>query len=150
MDKNIITNSDCLFNGKTFNISLFKQFNSEQLLSIIGRQSPNGYEENLEGFQWAFQYIDIKKLKYATEYNEEPEGGWENLYLKFLNEDEEAAKYSPEYNGRDNWIKNEWSECTDTYPLFVIKENNNYRLLDGHHRFKRGRNYFRRLTSSPP
>lgn len=130
----MITNSDCLFRNKSFDIQRFPHFKSHELASIVGTQSPNGYIENLDNIQWSFEYIEIKKLRYATEYNEEPQGGWKQLYLKFLEEDSLAAKYSPEYLGRDDWIKNQWSQCTDIYPLFVVMENNTYRILDRHHR----------------
>ena len=78
--------------------------------------------------------MEVKKLRYATEYGEEPKVGWKNLYLQFLQEDDVASKYSPEYAGRDNWLKNDWLTCTDTYPIFVILEDSRYRLLDGYHR----------------
>lgn len=129
-----MTNSDCLFNKQTFDINLFKNFTSEQLSSIVGKQSPNGYQENISYFVWKFLYVDTEDLKFSTEYYEEPEGGWKKTYLQFIKDDEKAAKHSPEYLGRDNWIKNEWIKCTDTYPLFVIFEDNHFRLLDGHHR----------------
>lgn len=129
-----MTNSDCLFNGNPINVNDLKKLNSDQLSTIVGQQSPNGYLEDLSNFKWKFTYINIEKLRFATEYGEEPKEGWKNLYLKFLNDDEKAAKHTPEYAGRDLWIKEQWTKCTDTYPLFVILENNNYRLLDGHHR----------------
>lgn len=132
--KTIFTNSDCLFQKNVFEIKNWKKFNSEELASIVGDQHPNGYMEDLTDFKWKFLSLNIKALKCATEYNEEPEGGWNKLYLQFLKDDESAAKTSPEYAGRDNWLKNEWLPCTETYPLFVIKEDGNYRVLDGHHR----------------
>lgn len=128
------TNPDCCYLNKTFDIKEFKTFSSEQLSIIVGKQSPNEYAEDLSNYRWSFKYIDTEKLKYATEYYEEPEGGWSNVYIKFLEEDAKAAIHTPECAGRDDWIKNEWTVCTDTYPLFVIVEGNDYRLLDGHHR----------------
>lgn len=130
----IMTNTDCLLDGKIFNVNNFKTLNSVQLASIVGEQSPNGYLEDLSNYKWKFKHINIEDLRCATEYGEEPKGGWKNVYLKFLEEDERAAKYTPEYAGRDKWIKEQWIQCSDIYPLFVILEDNNYRLLDGHHR----------------
>lgn len=130
----MITNSDCLFQKKPFDIQQFQFFNSEELGSIVGQQSPNGYDENLKNVTWSYQFIDTINLQYATEYNEEPEGGWKQLYLKFLKEDEAAAQFSPEYLGRDDWIKNQWCQCTEIYPLYILKEDNQLRILDGHHR----------------
>jgi hypothetical protein len=128
------TNSDCLYKNKTFDIKKWNTFNSKELASIVGDQHPNGYLEDLAHFDWKFLHLDIQDLKLSTEYNEEPEGGWKKLYLRFLKEDDTAAETSPEYAGRDKWLKNEWLLCTETYPLFVIKEDGNYRVLDGHHR----------------
>lgn len=51
-----------------------------------------------------------------------------------MKEDKNAAKYTPGCDGRDKWIQEQWIQCTDSYPLFVILEDNNYRLLDCHHR----------------
>lgn len=134
MKQIIMTNTDCLLDGKTFNVQNFKKLNSLQLASIIGQQSPNGYIEDLTNYKWKFTYINIEDLRCATEYGEEPKEGWKNVYLQFLNDDEKAAKHTPECAGRDKWIQEEWIECSDTYPLFVILEDGNYRLLDGHHR----------------
>lgn len=130
----ILTNSDCTLKEQRFDIEQFKVFSSEQLSLIVGKQSSNGYNEDLNNLKWSFQHININELRYATEYYEEPEEGWDKVYLKFIAEDEKAAQYTPECAGRDNWIKNEWINYTDIYPLFVILEDGNYRLLDGYHR----------------
>lgn len=135
MKKNkIMTNPDCMLDGKVFNVDKFLKLNSDQLASIVGKQSPNGYLEDLSNYKWKFEYINIEDLRYATEYNEEPKGGWAKVYLEFLADDEKAAKYTPECAGRDKWIREKWTQCSDIYPLFVVLEDNNYRLLDGHHR----------------
>jgi hypothetical protein len=130
----IFSNPDCLFENKIFDTQRLSTFSSEQLASIVGQQHPNGYIEDLSKGVFSFLYIPTQDLKFATEYNEEPQGGWAKLYEKFLKEDEIASKYSPEYLGRDEWIRNHWLICTATYPLFIIKENNVYRVLDGTHR----------------
>lgn len=55
------------------------------------------------------------------------------MYLKFLKEDEKAAQYTPKCAGRDKWIKEQWIQCSAIYPLFVILEDNSYRLLNDYH-----------------
>lgn len=132
--KIILSNIDCLLDGKQFPITQLKLFTSDQLASIVGVQHPNDYLEEAKDYQWSFKYLPMESLRFATEYGEEPESGWENLYLCFLAEDEAAAQSSKAYLGRDNWLKNQWIACTDTYPLFVVMEEGNYRVWDGHHR----------------
>lgn len=128
------TNLDCLFEGDNFDTTMWNKFTSSQLASIVGDQHPNGYLEDLKGFNWQFTSIKTEKLNLATEYGEAPDGGWKQLYLKFLEEDILAAIHTPEYAGRDTWLKNEWISCTKTYPLFVLYQENEYRILDGYHR----------------
>lgn len=105
--KTQLSNIDCLLAGKRFPITKLKLFTSDELVSIVGVQHPNGYLEEARDYQWSFQYLPIEKLRCATEYGEEPEGGWENLYSSFLEEDKAAAQFSNEYLGRDNWLKND-------------------------------------------
>lgn len=129
-----LSNPDCRLNGQPFDIARLPFLSSTELGNIVGKQHPSGFIESFEGVSWQFTYLPTESLKTATEYGEEPDDGWEQLYQKFIREDLENAKYSPEYLGRDNWIKNVWTQNTQTYPLFVIQEEQEYRILDGHHR----------------
>jgi hypothetical protein len=130
----MLTVQDCHLNGKSFSIKHWTRLDSTTLGQIVGVQEPGHYPERLDNLLWTFQYILIEKLRYANQDYEEPKGGWSEAYLRFLESDRQAAVCSPEYLGRDTWIKEHWTQCTDIYPLYVVLEEDGYRLLDGHHR----------------
>lgn len=130
----MLTCEDCHLDGQPFSISKWKSFDSDTLARIVGVQEPGSYTENLDDMTWEFKHIEVEKLRFANQDYEEPEGGWSAAWIRFLKSDEEAAKTTPEYAGRDMWLKEHWLKCTDTYPLYVVLEEDGYRLLDGHHR----------------
>jgi hypothetical protein len=130
----MLTEQDCHLNGKSFSVTQWCKFDSTTLGQIVGVQEPGHYPERLDNLHWTFQYIEIEKLKYANQDYEEPEGGWSSAYLRMLESDRQAAVCSPEYLGRDTWIKEKWIQNTQIYPLFVVLEEDGYRILDGHHR----------------
>ena len=130
-----LTAPDCLYQGKQFPYLLWLQLDSAQLASVVGVQSPSGVDESAEDYDWVLQSVPTKDLALAAHEGEEPEGGWHACYLRQLEADLTAVRQgSPEYAGRDAWLRRVWLWDTLMFPLYLVKESTGYRLWDGHRR----------------
>lgn len=120
--------------GNLISVKELNSLTSDQISDIVGIQSPGDSLEYSNQYHWSFQIIPLDNLRYSNEDGEEPDGGWEEAYIRHKKSDDENVKNgSPEYAGRQEWLK-KWAEDTRIYPLYFIKENDKYRILDGYHR----------------
>ena len=105
---------------------------SDELSSVVGIQAPGGDAEDSSHYHWRVVRISLEEIRYCNEDGEDPE--WAKTYLSHKEQDEKAIKDgSPEYAGRAKWLKI-WSKNTEIYPLYMVKEDGQYRLWDGYHR----------------
>lgn len=133
---------DCHLDGHPIPIADWPVLNSAQLASIVGSQQPGSALEHGFNFVWEARWLPLSSLQYASQDGDMPPRGWAQTYQKHLADDAAAiANGSPEYAGRDEWMRQVWLPDTRTYPLFVVKEFDGpqheaprLRLLDGHHR----------------
>lgn len=130
-----LTTPDCQYAGQQIPYSLWFQLDSAQLASVVGTQAPLGPAESAENYDWSLQSVPTRDLLLAAHEGEVPEGGWQAAYLRQLEADRTAVQSgSPEYAGRDEWLRRVWVWDTLTYPLYLVKEPLGHRLWDGHHR----------------
>lgn len=126
---------DCTLDGKPIELSRWPALSSKEMSRVVGDQSPSSELEHADVYGWSFESLAVSDLVKSMESGEEPVGGWSAAYARHLANDLEAvAGGSPEYKGRDEWIKSTWLENTAIYPLFVVMENGAPRLWDGHRR----------------
>ena len=112
------TVADCHLNGAPIAINNWTNMTRDQLAQVVGNQQPGEQD------------------------GETPEGGWSAAYERHLESDRQAvADGSPEYAGRDEWIRHVWLPETRIYPLYLVHEPDGgasnkprLRLLDGHRR----------------
>ena len=134
------TSPDCHLSGAPIAITAWPTFSSEDLAAIVGDQQPAEILEKSEYCQWEARWVDMQELQHATQDGDVPDGGWSAAYLHHLVSDLLAVKEgSPEYSGRDAWIRDAWLADTRIYPLYVVYEwdedhQPRLRLLDGHRR----------------
>jgi hypothetical protein len=101
---------------------------------MVGKQQPGGALECASGYDWKLVELPTADLMSSTEDDELSKEEWVAKYRRQLESDRQAVgSGSPEYAGRDAWIR-QWILRSDTYPLFVVAEQQEYRLWDGHHR----------------
>ena len=128
------TTSDCKLEGHTIDFDNLPFLDSESISKIIGKQQAGERLELASDYHWSFQMLSVDDLRYCNQYGEEPDGGWKAAYLRHKESDELAVKNgSPEYAGRQEWNAL-WCQDTRLYPLYVVLEDGEYRLWDGHHR----------------
>lgn len=128
------TVSDCNLKGDPLKKDDLSSLSSEDIAVVVGTQMPGNDLEDADNYVWSFKVLPIEMLRFSNEYGEEPEGGWKEAYLRHQQSDREAvASGSIEYEGRDRFLE-AWSKDTLTYPLYVVEEDGEYRLLDGYHR----------------
>lgn len=133
-DMDCKTVQDCNLNGSVLECSSLSGLCSDDIEKIVGCQMPGDNLDDATDYDWKFCFIPLNDLKHANEYGEEPEGGWKAAYLRHKQSDQQAVDSgSPEYAGREQWLKH-WCQDTRIYPIFVVKENDEYRILDGYHR----------------
>lgn len=126
-----LTDPDCTLAGKRFSVAQWPKLTPAQLAAVVATCEP----DNVRDFDWTFCLIKTKDLREATQDGDEPEGGWEKAYQEHVRDDRDAVKNgSPEYSGRQDWLKNVWCKNTRIYPLFLTIEDGRYYLWDGHHR----------------
>lgn len=115
---------------------------SAQLAQVVGNQQPGDYLEKSEYYFWETAWVALDQLLHATQDGDIPVGGWSAAYLRQQQSDNDAiANGSPEYAGRDMWLRCAWMPDTRLYPLYLVQEpatdprdKPRLRLLDGHHR----------------
>ena len=128
------TSPDCNLDGQPIELKHWARLNTDQLARIVGEQQPAEAIECSKQYDWSLQLLRTEQLREAT-LDGEPEGGWTAVYARMLKSDQEAVLGgSPEYAGRDPWIRDHWSKNTEIYPLFIVQETEGYRLWDGHRR----------------
>lgn len=128
------TASDCHLDGTPIPLDQLCLLDSKTLAKIVGQQQPGEHLECSSNYHWSFQCLALEKLRYSNDFGEEPDGGWKQAYLRHAQSDETAVKNgSPEYAGRQKWVQH-WCQDTRIYPLYVVFEEGQYRLWDGHHR----------------
>lgn len=126
---------DCSLDGAPIPLSALPTLTSTQLARIVGDQEPGGVPEQARDYFWAFERVPLERLRNCNEDGEEPGGGWSAAHLRHLKADAEAvAGHSPEYAGRDAWLRDVWCKNTSVYPLFIVREEESYRLWDGYRR----------------
>lgn len=126
--------SDCRLNGNIIAIETLPELSSDDITNIVGIQSPGAHTDNANDYIWSFQTIPLQDLRYSNEDGDEPDGGWLAAYNRHKLSDEENVKNgSPQYAGRQEWLR-QWCQDTRLYPLFIVLEDNQYRILDGYHR----------------
>ena len=125
---------DCYLNGVPLAKDELASLSSEDIAAIVGFQMPGDALEDTSDYAWSFEMLPLDLLRFSNEDGEEPEGGWKAAYLRHQESDREAvANGSIEYEGRAEWLA-EWSRDTSIYPLYIVTEDDGYRLLDGYHR----------------
>jgi len=125
---------DCNLDGEPLLTTQLHTLSSDEIVRVVGNQSPGGQDEDADDYSWSFQRIRLEDLRCCNEDGEEPEGGWKAAFARHLKSDAEAvAAGSPEYAGRAEWIE-EWCKDTAMYPIFVVVEDGQYRIWDGYHR----------------
>jgi len=128
------TAPDCTLDGECFPVSRWSSLTPEELERIVGTQGHAGAQGDARRYHWELRIIPVTDLVDSA-MDGEPEGGWAAAYLRQLDADQDAvAGGSPEYAGRDAWIRETWLPDTARYPLFVVIEDESYFLWDGHHR----------------
>lgn len=132
---------DCHLHGAPIALIAWPTLSSEDLAVIVGDQQPDDALEKSEYCQWEARWVDLTELLGATQDGDAPDGGWSAAYLHHLVSDLHAVKGgSPEYAGRDAWIRDTWLADTRIYPLYLVYEWDEdhqmprLRLLDGHRR----------------
>lgn len=135
---------DCNLNGEFIKIDDLSVLTSKDISKIIGVQNPGANLEYSEKYDWSFHMIPIEQLRYSNEDGDEPDDGWESAYFRHKkNDDENVKNRSPEYAGRQEWLT-EWAKDTRKYPLYIVQEDDRYRLLDGYHRLAGA--FFEKIT----
>lgn len=126
---------DCSLDGRPVAVADWPRLSSEELARIVGFQEPGGSPESAGDYGWRFAVLPVESLRRSNQDFEEPEGGWAAAHQRHLASDRRAiAEGSPEYAGRDAWLRDVWGLDTAIYPLFVVLEEDGYRLWDGHRR----------------
>ena len=135
MRRNLLaTVSDCGLDGLPIPLDQLAIISSVQIANIVSTQQPGNGQDHADDYDWSFQIISIQDLRCCNEDGEEPDGGWKRSYLRHQESDRAAVSSgSPEYAGRQDWLRT-WSNNTAIYPIFVVMEDGQYRLLDGYHR----------------
>lgn len=128
------TVSDCSLDGSPIPLDRLALLSSVQIADIVSTQQPGDCQDHADDYDWSFHLIPIQDLRCCNEDGEEPEGGWKRAYQRHQESDRAAVSGgSPEYAGRQKWLRT-WSFDTAIYPIFVVLEGGQYRLLDGYHR----------------
>lgn len=127
---------DCNLDGALIALPTWPLLSSDELARIVGKQGPGDIEEDARDYEWRFEMVPLERLRFSSEDGEEPEGGWVAAHKRHLKADAEAvAGGSPEYAGRDDWLKKVWAIDTAIYPLYVVEEEDGrLRLWDGYRR----------------
>lgn len=115
---------------------------SAQLAQVVGTQQPGEHLEKSDYFSWGTTWLRLDELLHATQDGDIPEGGWAAAYERHLEDDKQAVDNgSPEYAGRDAWLRCAWLPDSRIYPLYLVHEpavgvldKPRLRLLDGHRR----------------
>jgi hypothetical protein len=130
----VLTAADCTLDGVSFDVSRWPGLSSSELARIVGVQIHEGAAGTAEDYKWELRLVPLIELQDSA-LDGEPDGGWAAAYLRQLEADREAvASGSPEYAGRDRWIRDIWLPNTACYPLFAVIEDDGLLLWDGHHR----------------
>lgn len=125
---------DCNLNGVPLVKDELASLSSEDIAAVVSHQMPGNALEDASDYSWSFEVLPLDTLRFSNEDGEEPEGGWKAAYLRHQQSDREAvAAGSVEYEGREEWLA-EWAKDTSIYPLYIVAEDNGYRVLDGYHR----------------
>ena len=131
----IMTVPDCSLRGRPIKVADWRTMTSETIAEIVGSQAPAGPAEYPDEYEWRFVMMPLEDLRCSDQEYMEPEGGWAETYRKHCRWDALAvAEGSPEYAGRQEWFRDHWTKNTAIYPLFVVLEEDGYRVWDGHHR----------------
>lgn len=126
---------DCTLDGMPIRLADWPKISSESLARIVGVHAPSDPTEYAQDYDWRFVELPTELLRCASQDGDEPDGGWEQAYRDHARRDIAAvAAGSPEYAGRQKWLREHWCRNTAIYPLFVVLEENDYRLWDGHRR----------------
>lgn len=129
-----LTCGDCILDGRPLRIDQLPELSSDDIASVVGLQAPGNDVDNADDYTWAYQIVNLDDLRCCNEDGEEPDGGWKAAYLRHQESDRAAILAgSPEYEGRAKWLE-EWVANTSMYPLFVVLDDGQYRILDGYHR----------------
>lgn len=129
------TVADCSLDGEPIELLLWPTLSSAALERIVGEQQPGNELESAGTCLWSFESVPLDDLRACTEDGDEPDDGWIATYARYLAQDQEAVSGgSPDYAGRDDWIRNAWSKDTSIYPLYLVNEAGEWRLWDGHRR----------------
>lgn len=130
----VLTAADCTLDGASFDVSRWPTLSSDELARIVGLQVHEGAEGTADDYHWELRLVPLGDLLDSA-LDGEPDGGWAAAYLRQLEADRQAvASGSPEYAGRDCWIRDTWLANTACYPLFAVIEEDGLLLWDGHHR----------------
>lgn len=130
----VTTVPDCTLDGSPIPIDSLASLTSAQIARIVGVQAPGGSNEDAAEYDWSFCCLDLESLRCCNEDGDEPDGGWKAAYLRHQENDALAvANGSPEYAGRQEWLA-QWAGNTAIYPIFMIEDDDGYRLWDGYHR----------------
>lgn len=126
---------DCSLDDMPIPLDQWTKLSPEQLASIVGTQEPGDRLEHALDYTWRFEILNVADLEFANEDGDAPHGGWRAAHERHLRADKDAVRGgSPEYAGRDEWLRDEWCQDSRVYPLFVVKEDGRYRLWDGYRR----------------
>lgn len=134
------TVADCNLDTKPITLAAWSALSSDELARVVGVQTPSVTLEYAQDYTWQFMWLPTEDIRCANDDGEEPEGGWHNAYLMHIENDRLAiANGSPEYAGRDDWLRTHWGNNTAIYPLYVVIDTDvqgqgQYRLWDGHRR----------------
>ena len=135
------TTSDCHLDGVPIGLDQWSLLHSNELGRIVGIQQPGEEPEESARCEWQAIWVTISDLLHASEDGDIPDKGWSAAYARYLKSDQQAVSHnSPQYAGRDAWIRDVWLPDTRIYPLYAVNEwssdTNSFRLrlLDGYHR----------------
>lgn len=128
------TEADCHLNGVPIALASLPRLSSQEIAQIVGFQEPGGEVVDAQDYDWTTQTLRLADLEESNDDGEAPEGGWKAAYFRHQADDMQAVdEGSPEYAGRQTWLAH-WCQDTRIYPLYVVREDDGYRLLDGYHR----------------
>jgi hypothetical protein len=134
MQAGVLTAADCTLDGASFDVSRWPTLSSDELARVVGIQIHEGAAGTAGDYRWELRLVPLTELQNSA-LDGEPDAGWSAAYLRQLEADREAvASGSPEYAGRDIWIRDTWLPNTACYPLFAVVEDAGLLLWDGHHR----------------
>lgn len=134
------TVDDCCLDGTPIALDRWPDLTSDELTRVVGDQDPGGDLEHARDYHWQVIRLPLEELRRCNEDGEEPDGGWIAAHQSHCEQDALAIKNgSPEYEGRPQWLREQWCEDTAIYPLYAVRtEEGGYRLWDGYRRLAGG------------